>query len=55
MSFEYTVKYRPHRIVDYIITNVRYNEDDNSVVIESSNGESIRLDVTDLIDYAVRN
>ncbi len=51
MSFEYTVKYRPNRIVDYVITNIRHNEADDSVVIEYSNGESIRLDLTDLIGY----
>ena len=51
MSFEYTVKYRPHRIVDYIITNVRYNEADDSVVIEYSNWESIKLSLADLIGH----
>lgn len=51
MSFDYTVKYRPNRIVDCIITNIRHNEADDSVVIEYSNGESIRLDLTDLIGY----
>jgi hypothetical protein len=51
MSFEYTVKYRPHRIVDYIITNVRLDEADDSIIIEHSNGEVIRLNVTDLVGY----
>ena len=51
MSFEYTVKYRPNRIGDYVITNIRHNEADDSVVIEYSNGESIKLDLGDLIGY----
>ncbi len=51
MSFEYTVKYRPHLIVDYIITNIRHNEADDSVVIEYSNGESIKLSLADLVGY----
>jgi hypothetical protein len=51
MSFEYTVRYRPYRIVDYIITNIRHNEADDSVVIEYSNGESIRLSLADLVGH----
>ena len=51
MSFEYTVKYRPYHIVDYIITNIRHNEADDSVVIEYNNGESIKLSLADLVGY----
>ena len=51
MSFEYTVRYRPYRIVDYIITNIRHNEADDSVVIEYNNGESIKLSLADLVGH----
>lgn len=51
MSFEYTVKYRPNRIVDYIITNISHNEADDSVVIEYNNGESIKLSLADLVGH----
>lgn len=51
MSFEYTVKYRPNRIVDYIIINIRHNEADDSVVIEYNNGESIKLSLADLVGH----
>ena len=51
MTFQYIISYKSIPIVDYIIENVRLDEDDNSLVIQYSNGESIRLDLTDLIGY----
>lgn len=42
---------KAHPIVDYYIMSTRLDEDDNSLVIQYSNGESIRLDLTDLIGY----
>ena len=50
MTFEYTI-YKPSPIIDHIITNVRHDEANDTLVIEYSNGESIRLDLTDLIGY----
>lgn len=50
MTFEYTI-YKPSPIIDHIITNVRHDEVNDTLVIEYSNGESIRLDLTDLIGH----
>ena len=50
MTFEYTI-YKTSPIIDHIITNVRHDEANDTLVIEYSNGESIRLDLTDLIGY----
>ena len=52
MTFEYTI-YKPSPIIDHIITNVRYDEANDTFVIEYSNGESIKLSLADLIGHEV--
>ena len=59
MRFEYTKRdlsdvmrdYYPNN--DNLIMSTRFDVDDNSLVIEYSNGQIIRLDVTDLIGYEI--
>jgi hypothetical protein len=53
MRFEYTSRGYVYPNYDNLIMNTRFDVDDNSLVIEYSNGQIIRLDVTDLIGYEI--
>ena len=50
MTFEYTI-YKSSPIIDHIVTNVRHDEANDILVIEYSNGESIKLSLADLVGH----
>ena len=51
MSFQYTISYKSIPIVDYVVENVRLDEDNNSLVLEYNNGETIRISLADLVGH----
>jgi hypothetical protein len=50
MKLEYMICKTPP-IVDCFIMNTRLDEDDNSLVLEYNNGETIRISLADLIGH----